>query len=200
MDTQLQNFYKNALIGSLCEPLCDEYKNKWRACKDDKERLVALSLNQQSIPYFATYCAKGKGVTRRYILDNFGAYINGKAVNNADGVEGYTYGLYVDFPPSEDLVADKDVSHIMWTTGASVIVKETSCVTLYVSNRSKIHLVCEGYNNVRIYLFDTSQVEIEKFPKTSNVTILKYSQQCKVIQNGRCIEGILNEHEKELRL
>ncbi len=199
MDAKLQNFYKNALVGSLCEPLCDEYRDKWRSCGDDKEKLVALSLNQQACPYFATYCAKGKGVDKRYILEEFGAYINGYAVNNADGVDGYTYGLYVDYDPSVDLVADKDVSHIMWTLGASVVVKQTSCVTIYVSNKSKIHLVCEGYNNVRIYLFDSSSVDVDELPEDSNVTIFKYSDQCKV-NISKFALGKVNEHDKELRL
>lgn len=199
MDIQLQNFYKNALLGSLCEPLCDEYKHKWRSCGDDKERLVALSLNQQAIPFFATYCAKGKAVTRRYILDNFGDYINGYCINNADSVEGYTYGLYVDFPPDEDLIVDKDVSHIMWTTGATAIVEESSCVTIYISNRSKIHLVCEGFNTVRVYLFDNSELVIEELPNDSGVIVYKFGGNCKVSCESR-VDGNVREFDKELRL
>lgn len=199
MNNELQDFYKNALVGSLCEPLCDEYKSKWRACGQDKEKLVALCLNQQAIPYFASYCNKGKGVTKRYILSEFSEYINGYTIQSADNVEGYTYGLFVDYDCDKDLVADKDVCHLMWCVGTSVVVPETSCVTLYVSNKSKIHLVCGGFNSIRIYLFDQSSVEIEDLPMDSNVVVFKYSDKA-CVTLGKYALGDVREHNKELRL
>lgn len=196
---ELQDFYKNALVGSLCEPLCDEYKTRWRACGKDKEKLVALSLNQQSIPYFATYCNKGKGVRKSYILSQYADYINGYTIHDADNVEGYTYGLYVDYDPREDLVVDKDVVHVMWTVGASVVVQETKCPTLYISNKSKVHLVCGGYNVVKVYLFDTSEVIVEDTDETSEVLVYKYSTQCKVGHGKYCLNDV-REFQKELKL
>jgi len=199
MDNQMQSFYKNALIGSLCEPLCDEYKAKWRACGDDKERLVALALNQQSCPYVATYCNKGKGVTKEYILHEYKDYINGYTISNADGVDGYTYGLYVDYEPNEDLVVDKDVIHAMWCVGTSMVVPETKCSTIYISNKSNIHLVCGGYNSIRIYLFDTSVLTIEDLSEESDVIVYKYSARCRVDKGKFCL-GKVSEFNKELRL
>lgn len=199
MNNELQEFYKNALVGSLCEPLCDEYKAKWRACGSDKWKLVALSLNQQAIPYVASYCNKGKGVSKKFILSEFGEYINGFTIQDADDIRGYTYGLFVDYDCDEDLVADKDVCHLMWCVGSSVVVPETSCVTLYISNRSNVHLVCNGFNSIRIYLFDSSEVEIEDLPEDSNVVVYKYSSNCSVAK-GKYAFGDIKEHNKELRL
>lgn len=196
---ELQDFYKNALVGSLCEPLCNEYKTRWRACGKDKEKLVALSLNQQSIPYFATYCNKGKGVRKSYILSQYADYINGYTIHDADNVEGYTYGLYVDYDPDADIVVDKDVVHTMWTIGTTIVIPETKCPTLYISNKSNVHVVCGGYNTIKIYLFDTSKVTIEDIDTTCDVIVYKYSERCKVERGTYCLNEV-KEFQKELKL
>lgn len=196
MKDELFNFKKNALMGNLCE----EWKDLWRKSERDKADLVRLSLLQQSIPFFATYCHNGKGVSREYLSRNFSDYINGFTIRNADGVEGYTYGLYVDYDYDTDLVVDKDVVHIMWTAGASVIVPETKCPTIYVSNRSDVHLVCEGFNSVRLYLFDKSRVTIEDCSEESDITALRYSDDCSVMRGKYCLSDKIYEHRKELRL
>lgn len=200
MEKEIFNLYKNALTGTpMIEPLCEDYKNRWKACHDDKEKLVALSLGQQSIPWFATMCYVGKGVTRQYITSEYKDYVNGYTIHNADGVEGYTYGLYVDYPHDKDLLVDKDVVHIMWTVGASVIVKETKCPTIYVSNRSKIHLVCGGYNTVKVYVFDRSQVMVEDADDTCKVVVYEYGEGTKVDTGKFCLCDVKQFH-KELRL
>jgi hypothetical protein len=61
MDNSMMQFYKAALQGAITDPLCIEYKNEWRACGDDKERLMRLGLRQQSLPYVITHCYQGKG-------------------------------------------------------------------------------------------------------------------------------------------
>lgn len=196
---ELQSFYRNALVGSLCEPLCDEYKSLWRACGNDKEKLVRLAMRQQAIPYFATYCNKGKGVTKGFIKRTFAEYINGRTVKDCDGVDGYEYGLYVDYP-DEDLDVTCDVSHIMWCVGTNVIVHETSCVTLYVSNSSNVHLVCDGFNNVTVYLFDRSKVTVEELSDDSRVTVYRYSGNAKVEKGQYCLSDNIRVFDKQLRL
>lgn len=196
---ELDTFYKNALIGSLCEPLCDEYKSKWRAVGADKIKQLTLAMNQQAIPYVVTYCNKGKGVSKDYILREYGQYINGFTLRDADGVEGYTYGLYVDYDYYEDLVIDKNVSSIMWTVGATIVVPTALCPIIYISNHSKVHLVCEGYNTVRVYLFDDSELTIESTDETCDVVVLKYSGMCKVVEGKECLNGV-KQFTKQLRL
>lgn len=196
MEDELLRYHRNA----LAENLCKEWENRWKVCKNDKERLVALSLMQQSIPHFATFCAQKKGLSRKYILDNFGDYINGYTIWDAEDVEGYTYGLYVDYNPTHDLLVDKNVSHIMWTVGSTLVVPQTKCPIIYLSNRSNVHLVCEGYNSVKIYMFDSSNVTIECCNDDDSVTIYKYSDKCKVERGKYCLSSHIYEHRKELRL
>lgn len=200
MQNELFTFYKNALSGSLGEPLCAEYKNEWRTANNDKEKLVALSLRQQSIPMFATYCHNKLGLTKKYILSEFGDYINGYIIKDADGVEGFTYGLYVDWDYDSDLIVNQNVIHVMWTVGATLCIPQTLCPIIYLSNRSKVHLVCEGFNSVKVYMFDCSEMVIEDCDKDCDVTILKYSDKCKVKRGKFCLSDKIYEHNKELRL
>ena len=195
------NFYKSAIIGEWCgKGICENYRAEWKKIADDKKKLVAFSLRQQSIPYFATACHKKVGLTRQQILSEFGKYINGYTIHNADKVKGYTYGLYVDFNPNDDLIVDKDVVHIMWTVGATMVVPQTKCPTIYISNKSNVHLVCEGYNSPTVYLFDNSHVTIEDFDQDCSILIYKYSDNCSVDFGKFCLSNRIKIHTKELRL
>ncbi|MBQ3945855.1 MAG: hypothetical protein II670_09665, partial [Alphaproteobacteria bacterium] len=174
-------------------------KAAWRKCGNDKEMLVKLALQQQSLPFFSMACFKNLGLTKDYIKKEFKDYINGYVVNDADGVKGYTYGLYVDWDYENDIDVNVDVCGIMWTVGANVVVQETKCPVLYVSNRSNLHLVCEGYNSVNIKLFDNSKITIEDLDENSNVVVYKYSDGASVELGEYCL-GKVKVFNKKLRL
>lgn len=196
----MMNFNRNALLGNISgQPLCADYKSAWRKCGDNKEMLVKLAMQQQSQPYFSTACFKNLGLTKEYIKKEFKDYINGYVISDADGVKGYTYGLYVDWDYENDIDVNVDVCSVMWTVGANVVVKETKCPVLYVSNRSNLHLVCEGYNSVNIKLFDKSKITIEDLDENSSVTVYKYSDDASVELGKYCL-GKVNIFDKDLRL
>lgn len=193
-------FKKNALLGNIsAEPLCQAYKQAWRMCGDDKEMLVKLALKQQSIPYLSHACYKELGLTKEYIKEHFRDFINGYTIHDADGVHGYTYGLYVDWDYENDLIVDKDVVGVMWTVGANIIIPQTKCPTLYISNKSNVHLVCEGFNTINIKLFDESKVTVQDVDEDSDVIIYKYSDKASVELGKFCLKEpkVFN---KELRL
>ena len=192
-------FKKNAIQGALSDPLCAEYRREWQSIGNDKKRLVGFVMRQQSCPFFAHYCHNHKGLSKSYLSKEFKDYINGYTIHNADGVDGYTYGLYVDYNYDNDLIVDKNVIHVMWTVGASVVIPKTKCPIIYVSNKSDLHLVCEGYNNVKIYLFDKSNVEIDDIDADSNIVVYKFSDMCSVMQGKYCL-GKVSEFRKEIRL
>ena len=197
---ELFEFQKSALQGVLTDPLCAEYKQEWRKCGDDKLKLITLSLRQQSIPFVVTHCYKGKGLTRDYIKEQFGEYINGYTVHDADGCTGYTYGLYVDYDYDNELVVDKDVASLMWCEDVQAVVPLTKAPTVYVSNNSHINLVCDGYNSVRVYLFDESTVTLEDVDEDSNVIIYRYSDDAKVNIGQFCLSTKVREFRKQLKL
>lgn len=193
MDKELFSFYKNALVDGLC----DEYKSLWQAANNDKEKLVKLAMCQQSIPFVATYCHDGKGLSKEYIKETFKEYINGYVLQDCDGINGYTYGLYVDY--KSDISVSDDVLSFMWCNISSIEIKATKCPILYFSNNSKCSIVTDGYNTVRVYLFDDSEVTLEDIDENSEVVIYRYSDNCKVILGKYCL-GEIKDHNKKLRL
>ena len=199
MDRQMLEFQRNALLGKIsAEPLCAQYKAAWRSCGDDKEMLVRLAMQQQSIPYFSYACYERLGVTKDYIKKNFAEYINGnKVLEDVENVKGYTYQLYVDFNGDFKVVAD--VTSLMWCNNIDVIIPQTKCSTLYISNNSDVHFVLDGYNSIRIYLFDESKVMIDDADETCDVLVYKYSNRAQ-FETGKFCFGKVKIFDKTLRL
>lgn len=191
----LTKYYKNALLNNLC----DEYKGYWRKANGNKSELIKLAMTQQVIPHLATYAYNGMGLSKEYLLEEYKDYINGTTLFDCDGVHGFSYQLYVDYK-GDCVDLQSDVSHFMWCDGLTIEVGETKCPTIYISNRSKVNLVCLGYNNVRVYMFDESELTIDDCDEESSVTILKYSDKCKVETSKFCFSDKIKEHEKTLRL
>lgn len=199
MDKELFNFNKNALQGVITNPLCAEYRADWRKCGDDCRKLTDLLLGQQALPYFTQHCYKGVGVSKKYMLDKFADYINGKyRALNVDGVEGEYYSsLYITDKTVHDL-AD-DVTCFMWSDVPMVEIKPTKAIKLYVACKSEVNLFCGGYNSIVIMLFDESKVNLCYVDEESTVTVYKYSDKASVKEGALCFSEpkVFN---KELRL
>lgn len=194
MAQDLFNYYKHALSNGLCS----EYKGRWRACHDNKEQLVKLVMAQQSLPHFIHYCYNGMGLSKEYIQETFGDYINGNAViNDADGVDGYTYSLYVGFKGG--FKAAVDVLSLMWCNNTNVTVETSKCPVIYVGCGSHVHLSLDGYNCPHIYLFDDSKVTIDDTDEDSKVVIYKYSDKAQVELGKYCIADV-KVFDKQLKL
>lgn len=194
MDKEFLNFLKDAYNNGLCK----EYRDEIRNCHEDKLQLVRLAMRQQSCPWMATKMYEGV-ITTDYILNTFGEYLNGYVLKDCDNVDGYNYMWFVDWDYANDIVASADVLHISHTVGANVVVPKVLCPTIYVSNRSKIHLVCEGFNTINVKVFDESEVTIEDCDHSCEVLVYKYSDKAKVERGKYCL-GHVNEFDKELRL
>lgn len=194
MAQDLFNYYKHALSNGLCS----EYKGRWRACHDNKEQLVKLVMAQQSLPHFIHYCYNGMGLSKEYIQETFGDYINGNAViNDADGVDGYTYSLYVGFKGV--FKAAVDVLSLMWCTNTNVTIETSKCPVIYVGCGSHVHLSLDGYNCPHIYLFDDSKVTIDDADEDSKVVIYKYSDKAQVELGKYCLADV-KVFDKQLKL
>lgn len=196
---ELLEFKKNAILGKISgQPLCEEYRAALRKCGNNKELLVRLALMQQSTPYLSHACYEKIGLSKEYILANFDEYINGKRTfENVEGVGGYTYQLYVGYDKDFEITAD--VTSLMWCNGSQLVIESAKCPTIYVSNRSKVHLVGDGFNAIRIYLFDESSVTLEDFDENSSVLIYKYSADANVEIGKYCL-GKVKIFDKELKI
>lgn len=195
----MMNFQRNALLGRISpEPLCAQYKAAWRSCEDDKEKMVSLVMQQQAIPFFCHACHNNLGLTKEYILENFGDYINGnRTLNDVEGVNGYTYQLYVAF--EHDFKAVADVTSLMWCSSPQIEIEASKCPLFYVSNNSDVHFLLNGYNSIRIYLFDDSRVTIDDADETCDVVVYSYSNTAEVIVGKYCF-GKVKIFNKTLRL
>ena len=194
MDKEFLDILKDAFNNGLCK----EYRDEIRACHEDKLQLVRLAVRQQSCPWIATKMYDGV-IKKEYILKTFGKYLNGYVLKDCDGVKGYLYSWFVDWDSKNDIIADVDVLHISHTVGASVIIPQSKCPVIYVSNDSDLHIICDGFNSVVLYLFDHSKVTIDELGDESSMLIYKYSDNCCVEQGKYCF-GNIKEHNKELRL
>lgn len=199
MEQEMFSFYKNALLGKASEkPLCDEYKTLWRACGNDKDKLIRFALRQQSLPFLMTYCNDGKGLSKEYVTQAYKDYINGKKIiHDADEVKGYTYALYVG--NAGIFFNTVDVLAMMWINKTHCTILETKCPTIYVGCGSNVHLSLNGYNNIRLHLYDNSTVMIEDADENSKVIAYKYSDDAKV-EAGRFCFAEVREVRKDLKL
>ena len=196
---KLLEFKKNAILGKISgQPLCEEYKAALRKCGNNKELLVRLALMQQCTPYFSHACYESMGLTKEYILNNFGELINGKRTfENVEGVDGYTYQLYAGYDKDFEITAD--VTSLMWCNGSQIVIKPTKCPTIYLSNKSNVHIVGDGFNTVNIKLFDESKLIVEDIDENSEIIVYKYSDKA-TVEEGKYCFGKVKVFNKELRL
>lgn len=186
-------FYKNSLLNNLC----NEYSTEWNSNKLNKEGLFNLSMRQQSLPYMATSTFSGWGLSIDYIYNEFNDYINGKYIaKNCDDIKGYTYERYCKYDKNIDIRTD--ITDIM-NCNSIVSIELTKCPVLYINNNSNIKIHCNGFNSLRIYIFDKSEVTLEDIPEDSNILIYKYSKDC-IVNKSICCLGEVKEFNKEIRL
>lgn len=199
MEKEMFEFFRNSLLGSATgKPLCEDYKKEWKACGEDKDRLMKFALRQQCLPFIFTYSYRGEGLSKEYLLREFGEYINGqKTVYDADGVHGYTYALNVDL--KEEIEAPYDVSAFMYCKDANVVIPSTKCPSLFIGCGSDVNLILDGYNSVRVHLYDDSKVTIDDADLNSEVTVYKYSDDCSVEMGKYCLCDV-GEFRKDLKL
>lgn len=196
---ELLEFKKNAILGKISgQPLCEEYRAALRKCGNNKELLVRLALMQQCTPYLSHACYENMGLTKEYILNNFGELINGKRTfSDVEGVSGYTYQLYVGY--DKDFKITADVTSLMWCDGSQIVIPQIKCPTLYISNSSDVHISCDGFNSPRIYLFDDSCVTIGDSDENTDIIVYKYDSRA-IVDVGKFCLGKVKVFNKELRL
>lgn len=196
---ELLIFKKNAILGNISgEPLCQEYKDALRGCGNDREKLMKLALRRQSIPFVMHACKNNMGLTKEFLLTNYGDLLNGNYTGiDVDGVQGgYTTQLFVGYDSNIYEVADT-----MAFIGSNVDmdIRSTLCPTLYVGCNTMLHLFLDGYNTISVYLFDNSKVVIEDADVSCNVVVRKYSKESSVEKGKYCLCGV-REYNKDLRI
>ena len=194
MKDEMLIYRKNSILANLCK----EWDFKWSNCHGEKDKLMRLVLSQQAAPHFATFCYNGAGLSKEYCLREFGSYLNGRTFANCDEVEGFTYAMYISPPEAKEIGVD--VAQILWSNPMEVIIPQTKCNRLYISNKSSVHITLEGYNTIQIYLFDESEVIIDDADDTCEVVVYRYSDKSKVERGTFCISPKVKIFNKTLKL
>lgn len=156
----------------------------------DKKALFDMALAQQSLPHLMYFANSGIGLTKEYLENEFGDYINGKyTAIDADGVQGnYKTTLYVGY--NGILSLSDDVSCFMWANIPRLKIKATKATKIYVGCKSNVTLDLQGYNSIIVMLFDTSQVNLGECDDTNEVTVFNYSQQATFVTDKYALASV----------
>lgn len=159
MLNELLTLKRNAVMLGLC----DEYKAEWNEAKD-KKNLVDMALDANGVEFMAKSVAEGWGLSKDYILGNFGDYVNEGYVRDKGG---YTSKLYVDYGGD---IFQPATLNLLIGCNTSVLVPEYSVCKIYVCGMSNVRINCAGkcyvyvyggYNDVK-YSGDVTVEEIAK--------------------------------------
>lgn len=86
---EMQVFRRNAeRLG-----LCTTFSQKWSDCKS-KKQLFDLACNVNSLAYMADMTSRGYGLTPEYLIREFGQFLNGRCIVEADGYSSCIYCSY----------------------------------------------------------------------------------------------------------
>ena len=133
-------FKRNAVLLGLC----DEYKAAWNGVGSKKD-LVDMALDANGVAFMAKSVAEGWGLSRDYILENFGDYVNEGYVRDRGG---YTSKLYVDYGGD---IFQPATLNLLIGCNTSVLVPESSVCKIYVCGMSDVRISCVGKCYVYVY-------------------------------------------------
>lgn len=190
---ELIKYRRNALQDGLC----DEWDSMWASCHGNKEKLMRLALMQQSFPHLTTFCNDGRGLSKEYLMTKFKDYINTRVFRDCEGVEGYTYEMFVGMEGSLELCVD--VSYFMWAKDLYVTIPRAKAPNIYIANQSNVTLSLDGFDAPIIHMYDNSVVKIDDCDERSRVIVYKYSKDA-IVERGKYCLGDVRVFDKELRL
>ena len=167
MLNELLTLKRNAVMLGLC----GKYKAEWDEAKGKKD-LVDMALDANGVEFMAKSVAEGWGLSKDYILDNFGDYVNGKYVRDKDG---YTSEIYVGYGGD---ILQRATLNLFVRCNTSILVPEGSVCKIYVCGVSNVRINCAGkcyvyvyggYNDVKY----SGDVTVEEFAKPDEPNIIK---------------------------
>lgn len=139
----MEQFRRNAKKLGLCET----FSQKWAAC-GSKLQLYKLACDINSLSYMAEMTAKGYGLSAEYLTQEFGQFLNGKCIYDADG---YTSCIYC-LPEDLELTIETTAALIIGHDGIVTIPKNRIC-ELYLC-QSDVQIQGEGKGVA--YLYDSA--------------------------------------------
>lgn len=121
---------------SLAMGLCGEYKGKWDNSATPKD-LVDIAIDINGADFLCASVAKGWGLSKDFLLNNFNGLINGNYVANYGKGNGYTSEIYIGHKG--------DV-----TVRTTILIVLYSDVTIHVPINHVCRIFAAGNTNVSV--------------------------------------------------
>lgn len=131
--------------------LCDKYKVKWDGCKTKKD-LVDIALDSQGIDFIADSIAFGWGLSKEYLLSNFGEFANG-FYQRIKG--GYTSEMYVGAHGVVNLKST--LTLVAYCDDLEIHIPEHCVGQIFICGGSKVRIENKGV--VELFEYGTNDVE-----------------------------------------
>lgn len=139
---KILQFKRNATILGLC----GEYKKKWDEC-NTKQDLVDMALDSNGVEFMADSIAFGWGLSKDYLLREFGKYANGAYKCHEGG--GYTSEMYVGAHGT--LKSGTAILLVAYCDDLKIVIPEYAFCRIYVCGGSKILIENNGKCEVLNY-------------------------------------------------
>lgn len=125
--------------------LCGKYKNLWDACSS-KSELVRLALDGNGIEFMSDSIAFGWGLSRDYLMKEFGEFMNG-AYRCQE--RGYTSEMYVG--ARGVVIVSSTLVLAAYCDGLELLVPEHMACKVYVCGGSRLRVEIRGRLELYVY-------------------------------------------------
>lgn len=126
---------------ALAMGLCGEYGEKWADAATQKE-LVDLASDINGADFLCSSVAKGWGLSKDFLLRNFGDYINGRYVSRHGGTKGYTSEVFIG---CDGEIRARATILIILYSNVTVYVPENHACRVFAAGNTNIAIQCDGY-------------------------------------------------------
>lgn len=131
--------------------LCDKYKVIWDGCHTKRD-LVNTALDSNGVEFMADSIAFGWGLSKEYLMREFGEYMNGYYQRSKGG---YTGELYVG---AHGVVKLKStITLVAYCDDLEIDVPEHFIGQVYICGGSKVRI--ENMGTIELYEYGTNDVE-----------------------------------------
>ena len=127
--------------------LCGQYKSMWDACRSKKD-LIDMALDANGVEFMADSIEFGWGLSKEYLMKEFGDFVNGKYQRNKGG---YKSRMYVGY--KEDITIDSTITLLVGCKG-KVIVPCGMVGNIYICGGCDIDVKNDGV--VYLYAYGSS--------------------------------------------
>ncbi len=142
MDNELLKLKRNAVMLGLC----GQYKDLWNGCKSKKD-LIDTAIDVNGIEFMADSIAFDWGLSKEFILTEFGEYINGKYQRNRDG---YSSELCAGVK-NNTISVRSTLNLFAYCDDVTIFIPEGRFCRIYLAKCSNVHIKNDGKFELVVY-------------------------------------------------